>query len=228
MAQSTDRPPGLAQDVTRERASKTALVLATVAKALATESPQEPADSLGFTILVGVWSYDQAGRSCHGGGQAVHRMALAAVAKRTGLERGEVPAGMTRAAFATEVAQAAAALGYDWSVQLGAERAVRQFPVPPAPQERVRPRPRLWHRAGGERPVTPLAEALRATVLEIGERLEQDAPEAAMTEDRRSRIVAACEPDEEMAAAVTACLPLINAGETRGAYGRRVREAVTL
>ena len=76
--------------------------------------------------------------------------------------------------------------------------------------------------------MTALAEVLRATVLKVGERLEQDAPAVTMTEDRRVQVVAGCAPDELMAAAVTACLPLINAGEAQGTYGHRVREAVKL
>ncbi|MEU9794636.1 hypothetical protein AB0E27_29155 [Streptomyces sparsogenes] len=46
--------------------------------------------------------------------------------------RGEVPAEVTRQAFAVEVAEAARALGYDWSgVQLGEERAAPRYPVVP-------------------------------------------------------------------------------------------------
>lgn len=135
MAQSTDRSPGMARDVTGDHTSKAALVLAEVAKALVTDNPQDPADSFKFMILVGVRAYDQAGRSCHGGGQNVSRRALAAVADLTGLPRGEAPAG-TREEFAVTVAQAAQALGYDWSgtqfpwSQDADEPAIPRHPVP--------------------------------------------------------------------------------------------------
>ncbi|MEU0950470.1 hypothetical protein ABZ379_48805 [Streptomyces canus] len=134
MAQITDRTLGVARDVTGEHRSKAATVLAQVATALANEAPTEPVDALKFTVLVGARAYDQAGRSCHGGGQNVSRMALTAVAERTGLERGEAPAGVTREEFAVTVAQAARALGYDWSGIQGAwdgnERAIPRLPVP--------------------------------------------------------------------------------------------------
>ena len=130
MAQSTDRPPGLTRDVTDEHESKAALVLADVAQALASENPKDLVDSLGFVVLTGAWAYDRAGRGCHGGRRNVLRLALRAVAERTGLDRGEVPAGVTRRAFAAEVAEAARALGYDWSsAQLGEERETVRFPV---------------------------------------------------------------------------------------------------
>ncbi|MFF4900506.1 hypothetical protein [Streptomyces sp. NPDC001068] len=136
MAQTTDRPLGMARDVTGEHASKAALVLAETARTLATENPQGLVASLEFTVLVGARAYDQVGRSCHGGGSNVSRMALTAVAERTGLGRGDVPDGATREVFAVEVAQAARALGYDWTgiqAEWGEdadERAIPRLPVP--------------------------------------------------------------------------------------------------
>jgi hypothetical protein len=115
MAQITDPVAIGRRDVTGEHRSKAATVLAQVATALACEDPTDSVDALEFTVLVGARAYDQAGRSCHGGGQNVSRMALTAVAERTGLERGAAPAGVTREEFAATVAEAARALGYDWS-----------------------------------------------------------------------------------------------------------------
>ncbi|MFF3654957.1 hypothetical protein [Streptomyces olivochromogenes] len=136
MAQITDRPLGLARDVTGEHRFKAAEMLAGVARTLVFEDPEGLVDSLKFVVLVGVRAYGLAGRSCHGGGQNVSRLALRAVAERTGLERGEVPAGVTREEFAVTVAEAARVLGFDWrGVQLGweedrEERAIPRHPVP--------------------------------------------------------------------------------------------------
>ncbi|MEZ7005027.1 hypothetical protein [Streptomyces sp. AD55] len=129
MQKTTFPPPGLARDVTGEHASKAGRVLAAVARTLATENPQGPVDAMTFAVLVGSRAYDQAGRSCHGGGQNVSRLALRAVAERIGLERGDVPAGATREEFAVEVAQAARTLGYDWSDEDN-QPAIPRHPVP--------------------------------------------------------------------------------------------------
>jgi hypothetical protein len=154
MQNSTERRLGFAQDVTGEHASKAAGVLAEVARTLATDNPEGLVDPLAFSVLVGARTYEQAGRSCHGGGQNVSRMALRAVAERTGLARGDFPAGVTRAEFAVEVARAAGALGYDWSGQ-GAwddnEPAIPRHPVPGPRRtdESARvPAPRPEQRAG--------------------------------------------------------------------------------
>ncbi|MGV2914594.1 hypothetical protein [Streptomyces alfalfae] len=115
MEKSTDQPRVARRGVTSEHASQAAAVLAQAAMALATTSPHQAVDSMEFTVLVGTRAYDQAGRSCHGGGQNVSRAALAAVAERTGLTRGDVPPGVSREEFAVTVAQAAGDLGHDWS-----------------------------------------------------------------------------------------------------------------
>ncbi|MER7835307.1 hypothetical protein ABTY98_05190 [Streptomyces sp. NPDC096040] len=136
MAQITDPVAIGRRDVTGEHRSKAAEVLAEVARMLATKDTEDRLSSMGFAVLVGARAYDQAGRSCHGGGQNVSRMALRAVAELTGLERGDVPTGTTRQEFAVTVAQAARALGYDWSGVQAAwsddanERAIPRHPVP--------------------------------------------------------------------------------------------------
>jgi hypothetical protein len=142
MAQSTDRVLGLARDVTGEHASKAALVLATVAKALREGAADEAVDPTKFVVAVGVHAYDQAGRSCHGGGQNVSRYALRAV--------GDVAEGTTRGELAVRVAEAATALGFDWSDDDNAP-AIPKLPVP-GPREsdesgRV-PLPRRARKAG--------------------------------------------------------------------------------
>ncbi|MGW3971156.1 hypothetical protein ACWEFD_17890 [Streptomyces ardesiacus] len=121
MAQSTDRPLGRARDVTGEHASKAALVLALVAKVLREGAADETVEPTKFAVAVGVQAYDQAGRSCHGGGQNVSRMALRAV--------GDVAEGTMRGELAERVAEAAAALGYDWSDEDNAP-AIPKLPVP--------------------------------------------------------------------------------------------------
>lgn len=70
--------------------------------------------------------------------------------------------------------------------------------------------------------MTKLAATLRAKVTEVGNRLSQEAPAVTMTDDRLASVVTSCASGEVMAAAVAACLPPIAAGETQGAYGRRV------
>jgi len=145
MQNSTDRSPGLAQDVTGEHASKAALVLAEVAKTLRKGAGDEPVDPATFLVLVGVRAYDLGGLSCHGGGQNISRRALRAV--------GELPQGITRRALAERVTQAATELGYDWS-QDDNQPVIPKHPVP-GPREsqesgRV-PAPRREQRAGVSR-----------------------------------------------------------------------------
>ncbi|MFE6551682.1 hypothetical protein ACFVHS_25225 [Streptomyces sp. NPDC057746] len=122
MAQITDRGPGVTQDVTGEHESKAAQVLAQVAGLLATEQPEAVLDGIDFAVLVGAKAYELGGRSCHGGGPSISRLALNRV--------GDVPAGVTRVEFAVRVAQAAAALGYDWT----ADENRRVIPTIPAPR----------------------------------------------------------------------------------------------
>lgn len=122
MAQITDRRLGVTQDVTGEHESKAAQVLAQVAGALATEQPEVVLDGIDFAVLVGSKTYELAGRSRHGGGPSISRLALKTV--------GEVPAGVTRVELAVDVAQAAAALGYDWT----ADDNWRVIPTIPAPR----------------------------------------------------------------------------------------------
>ncbi|MFJ4469525.1 hypothetical protein ACIP2X_18810 [Streptomyces sp. NPDC089424] len=126
MENLTDRPLGLARDVTGEHASKAALVLAGVARTLAVEDPKSSVNAMEFTVLVGARAYERGGRSCHGGGVSVSRTALRAV--------GQVPADVAREVFAVTVAEAARTLGYDWSGVQGEwddnERAIPKHPVP--------------------------------------------------------------------------------------------------
>ncbi|MET8609740.1 hypothetical protein [Streptomyces misionensis] len=122
MAQITDRRLGSPHGVASEHESKAAEVLAMVAGDLATNAPDEAVDPTRFAVLVGTRAYEQAGRSCHGGGQNVSRLALQTV--------GEVPVGVTRVEFSVTVAQAARALGYDWT----ADDNRRVIPTIPAPR----------------------------------------------------------------------------------------------
>ncbi|MEV5989531.1 hypothetical protein AB0L85_32050 [Streptomyces sp. NPDC052051] len=121
MEQSTDRSPSLAQDVTDEHRSKAARLLADVARTLAIEDPTGLVDPFRFAALVGSRAYEQAGRSCHGDGQTVLRVALRAV--------GDIPAGVTREEFSVQVAQTAGELGYDWSADDN-QPAIPQRDVP--------------------------------------------------------------------------------------------------
>ncbi|MEV6738649.1 hypothetical protein AB0N14_17640 [Streptomyces sp. NPDC051104] len=122
MAKITEACPPVNRDVSGEHESKAAEVLAKVAGALATDEPDKAIDGIDFAVLVGAKAYEQAGRSCHGGGVNVSRMALRTV--------GEVPAGVTRVEFAVTVAQAAQRLGYDWA----ADDNRRVIPTIPAPR----------------------------------------------------------------------------------------------
>jgi hypothetical protein len=142
MQNSTDRPLGPAQDVTGEHSSKAALVLAEVAKVLREGDATGTVDPMNLAVLVGVRAYDQAGRSCHGGGQNVSRIALRTV--------GNVAEGITRGKLAERVAAAATELGYDWT-QDDNEPAIPTHPVPgPRQTEETRrvPLPRRESKAG--------------------------------------------------------------------------------
>ncbi|PSK52429.1 hypothetical protein B0E38_04755 [Streptomyces sp. 111WW2] len=121
MKNCTDRPLGLAQGVSGEHESKTAQVLAEVAKVLAGDRPTEAVDGVDFAVLVGTRSYEVAGRTCRGGGVSVSRTAMHMV--------GDIPAGVTREEFAVQVAEAAGALGYDWSADDNRE-VIPRHPVP--------------------------------------------------------------------------------------------------
>ncbi|TFV33163.1 hypothetical protein E4K10_30245 [Streptomyces sp. T1317-0309] len=111
----------MTQDVTSEQQSKAAEVLARTAIALAAQ-PAVVLDGIDFAVLVGAKAYELAGRSCHGGGVTVSRLALNTV--------GEVPAGVTREVFAVRVAEVAQALGYDWT----ADENRKVIPTIPAPR----------------------------------------------------------------------------------------------
>lgn len=138
MENSTDRPLGLARDVTGEHASKAGQVLARVAKILREGPAEEAVDPKRFVVAVGVQAYDQAGRTCHGGGQSVSRLALYAV--------GEVAEGTKRGELAERAAEAATALGYDWSDDDN-EPAIPRHPVPGPRKTEESPRVPLPRRA---------------------------------------------------------------------------------
>jgi hypothetical protein len=126
MAQSTDPRPAVGQGVTGEHRSKAAEALALTAGRLASHRPDEGVDEIEFAALLGTKVYDVGGRSGSGGGVRISRLALEEV--------GEVPTGVTRKVFAVQVAQAAQALGYDWS----ADDNRRVIPIIPAPRPEQR------------------------------------------------------------------------------------------
>ncbi|WP_457455792.1 hypothetical protein [Streptomyces sp. TE5632] len=88
---------------------------------LATVDPDARLCGMSFAVLVGAKVYDVGGRSGTGGGVRISRLALEAI--------GEVPAGVTRVEFAVQVAEAAGALGYDWSADDN-RRVIPRHPVP--------------------------------------------------------------------------------------------------
>jgi hypothetical protein len=126
MAQSTDRRPAVGRGVTDEHRSKAAEALALTAGRLASDRPTEPVDDIEFAALLGAKVYDVGGRSGSGGGVWISRLALE--------QAGDVPAGVTREVFAVQVAQAAQALGYDWS----ADDNRRVIPTIPGPRREQR------------------------------------------------------------------------------------------
>ena len=67
-------------------------------------------------------------------------------------------------------------------------------------------------------------DEVRAAVVEVADRLAQDAPAVSMTHDCLVRAVKACAPDGQAAlyTAVLAALPDVESGQTQGDYGRRV------
>jgi hypothetical protein len=104
---STDLRPRGGEGLTDEQKSVAAHGLAMVAGDLASADPGKPLDGIDLAAMVGAKVCDAGGRSGAGGGVRILRAALVAV--------GEVPDGVTRVEFAVPVAQAARALGYDWS-----------------------------------------------------------------------------------------------------------------
>ncbi|MFE9127748.1 hypothetical protein ACFYOF_20460 [Streptomyces sp. NPDC007148] len=123
--QTTDRGPGATQGITSEHESQAARVLAEIAGVLATEQPGIILDGIDFAVLVGAKAYELGGRSCHGRGPSISRLVLNRM--------GDVPAGVTPVEFAVRVAQAAAALGYDWAADDN-RPVVPRFPAPRKPE----------------------------------------------------------------------------------------------
>jgi hypothetical protein len=122
MAKSTDLQAASPQGPTDEQRSTAAETLARVAGHLASIDPDHRIDDIGFAVLVGAKLWDVALRTGVSGGEHVLHVALDAV--------GTVPSDMTRAELAVPVAQAAQALGYDWS----ADDNRRVIPTIPAPR----------------------------------------------------------------------------------------------
>lgn len=104
---STDLHPRGPRDVAGEHASKAVAVLRAVAAVYASERPDALVDELDFPVRVGATAYELAGRSCHGGGQNVSRLALRMAPP--------LKSGVSRGVFAAELsAVVAVELGHEW------------------------------------------------------------------------------------------------------------------
>ncbi|MFD9903884.1 hypothetical protein [Streptomyces sp. NPDC059063] len=120
MSKRTDLRPEVSQGVTDEHKSAAGWVLASVAYLYRTEQPDAPVDILGYPVAIGAKAYEATGRSCHGGTGTIARLARdAAPAPRDGISRG---------AYALELADAARRLGFEWDD--ANEPAIPRLPVP--------------------------------------------------------------------------------------------------
>lgn len=100
MGKTTDRPLGLAQDVTDEHQNQAAAVLARLAKRYAEENPAAAVDDLVFVVRTGAAAYDETGRSLAGAHKDVAAIVRQHAARVDSSACGPFAAGLLDAARA--------------------------------------------------------------------------------------------------------------------------------